>query len=279
MIKFDAYTATTTAAKPDEVVGAMMQPFGLLHGMTLHQGRGFHQFGERLAVREGGHEVFAVQWGGRHGDRVMFEVKGEHTPRAVEAFRARFPHRVTRMDACADFDESGAFERLYRACIRVKKDHRLKGSKAGDWEDFPEDGRTLYLGGQQSAVRARLYEKGKQPEYRHVGRPEWVRLEAQVRPVSQAQKEAFSTVTPMQAWGATGWTRALAAAVLAEHVDPHPVGTVYRRSERDESLMWMCRQYGAHLVSLRDELGSWDCVGRTIAEMLKEIDEAKKRSH
>ena len=128
--------------------------------MTLTQGKGFHQFAERLSVKDKGHEVMALQWGGSHGDRLMFEVKGMATQNAVEAFRSHFPHRVTRMDACADFDEQGAFERLYRACMKVKKDHRIKGSKAGDWEDFPEDGRTLYLGGQQSPVRARLYEKG-----------------------------------------------------------------------------------------------------------------------
>ena len=73
----------------------------------------------------------AIQWGGNHGDRIMFEVKGIPTQKAVEAFRCHFPHRVTRLDACADFDEQGAFNRLYRACMRVKKEHRIKGSKAG----------------------------------------------------------------------------------------------------------------------------------------------------
>jgi predicted transcriptional regulator len=34
------------------------------------------------------------------------------------------------------------------------------GGKAGDWDDFPEKGRTLYLGSTSSPVRARLYEKG-----------------------------------------------------------------------------------------------------------------------
>ena len=165
MIKFDAYSATTTAAKVPEVMQAMAPVFGLFADMQLKQGKGFHQFGERLSVTEKGHEVMAIQWGGNHGDRIMFEVKGIPTQKAVEAFRCHFPHRVTRLDACADFDEQGAFNRLYRACMRVKKDHRIKGSKAGDWEDFPEDGRTLYLGGQQSPVRARLYEKGLHPEF------------------------------------------------------------------------------------------------------------------
>ena len=34
------------------------------------------------------------------------------------------------------------------------------GGKAGDWDDFPEKGRTLYLGSQSSPVRMRLLRKG-----------------------------------------------------------------------------------------------------------------------
>ena len=268
MIKFDAYSATTTAAKVPEVIQAMAPVFGLFADMQLKQGKGFHQFGERLSVTEKGHEVMAIQWGGNHGDRIMFEVKGIPTQKAVEAFRCHFPHRVTRLDACADFDEQGAFNRLYRACMRVKKEHRIKGSKAGDWEDFPEDGRTLYLGGQQSPVRARLYEKGLHPEFRHLSRPDWVRLEVQVRPATSDQKDAYSQITPTEAWGASKWTRDLAAAVLQEHVDPHPAGSVYRLSKRDEALAWMCKQYGHHLMSLRDDLGGWDCVGLTLGELI-----------
>ena len=51
------------------------------------------------------------------------------------------------------------------------------GGKAGDWDDFPEKGRTLYLGSQSSPVRMRLYEKGLQPEYAHLNRPNWARIE------------------------------------------------------------------------------------------------------
>lgn len=271
MIRFDAYTATTTAAKVTDVLSVMSPVFGLFSDMTMKQGRGFHQFGERLSVSEKGHEVMAVQWGGSHGDRVMFEVKGMHTPEAVEAFREAFPHRVTRMDSCADFDEPGAFDRLYGACMRVKKSHRLKGEHSGDWEDFPEEGRTLYLGGRQSAVRARLYEKGLHPDYRHLNRPDWVRLEAQIRPATAEQKQAFSAVSAVDAWGTSRWTRELAADLLAEHVDPHPAGTTYRISQRDAALRWMCRQYGHHLLSLRDDVGNWECVGLTLSAMIEEM--------
>ena len=124
-MRFDAYTATTTEATVSDVMSASAGVFSLFTDMKLRQGKGFHQFGERLAIMEEGHEVMAVQWGGNHGDRIMVEVKGERTPAAVEAFRAAFPHRVTRVDACVDFDAPAAWGGLYGACMDIKRLHRL----------------------------------------------------------------------------------------------------------------------------------------------------------
>ena len=190
MVRFDAYTATLRGPKPDDLMQILFDQVGPSAG--FNKTRGFHTFGERMAIKDGGgHEFGAVQWGGRQGDRLMFEVKGEHSQKAAEALRARFEHRVTRVDSCADFDAPGAFEALLGPSIEVKKDRRIMGGKAGDWDDFPEKGRTLYLGSQSSPVRMRLYEKGLQPEYAHLQRPNWARIEVQVRPAKEA-KEAFS---------------------------------------------------------------------------------------
>lgn len=270
MVRFDAYSATTLDAEPSSLVGLLVDAVGLSNA-SLREGAGFHTFADRVSVRAPcGSEVGAVQWGGAQGARVMIEVKGEHTPAVVERLRARFPHRCTRVDSCADFDAPGAFSRLLRACTAVKRSHRIIGGKAGDWEDFPERGRTLYLGSRHSVTRARLYEKGLQPEYAHLSRPNWVRLEAQVRPAKEA-KALFSQLAPLDVWGASAWTRELAAEVLQQHVDPHPAGTTYRLPERERALRWMCRQYGEHLVSLAGDLGSWDALGLTLREMLYEV--------
>ena len=268
MVNFDAYTATTTSAKRDDLGQVFFDVLGL-GNFKLKAGKGFHTFADRLAFcTVDGQEVGAVQWGGRQGDRVMLEVKGEHSPAVVETLRKRFPHRVTRVDACADFDAPGAFSRLYKLCRAVKKAHGIIGGKFGDWEDFPEKGRTLYLGARSSVTRARLYEKGKQTEYQHLAKPDWTRLELQVRPVGTAKFE-YSSASPLDVWGASKWSRDIAAQVLKEHIDPHPAGTVYRLPERENALRWMCKQYGAHLVSLADDLGGWECLGLTLREMLR----------
>ena len=80
MVKFDAYTATMTGPKPDDLMQILFEQVGLAAG--FNKTKGFHTFGERLAIKDGsGHEFGAVQWGGRQGDRVMFEVKGERSQR------------------------------------------------------------------------------------------------------------------------------------------------------------------------------------------------------
>lgn len=275
MVRFDAYSATTTQAKPADMLSLLAQSAGLGAFHRMNQGKGFHTFGERIGIKnEDGIEWASVMWGGRQGDRVMVEVKGEATPKAVEAIRGAFQHRCTRVDACADFDAPGAFEGLLKACTAIKAEHRLKGEKQGDWDDFPELGRTLYLGARASVSRVRLYEKGKQPEYRHLDRPNWARIEVQVRPAKEAKSE-FATLQPAEVWGASAWTRELAGKVLQEHVDPHPAGTTYRRTELEARMEWMCRQYGSSLCELKELLGSWECVGLTLAETIK----AQRQGH
>lgn len=279
MIRFDGYSATTLHARPPEVVDLIRAVAGPGEFHRIREGKGFHQFGHRLGViSETGTEWAAVQWGGGQGDRVMFEVKGEGTPGAVDAFRERYEHRCTRVDSCADFDAPGAFDSLLGACLEVKQAHGLKGERQGDWEDFPELGRTLYLGSRQSVSRVRLYEKGKQPEYRHLDRPEWTRIEIQVRPSKDAKTE-FSALSPSQVWGASSWTRDLAGKVLQQHVDPHPAGTVYRRTETEAAFEHMCRQYGPTLLALLEDLGDWQSVGLTIGEKLQELAAARRSRH
>lgn len=265
MIRFDAYTATTTAATAKQLQALLFDPFA-----RIKVGKGFHTFGERMSfVDETGTEYGSVSWGGGQGDRAMIEVKGECSPRVVERLRSDFPHRVTRVDACADFDAPGAFESLLGPCQEVVESKRIYSERRGDWDHFPELGRTYMMGSAQSVSRVRLYEKGKQPEYRHLARHDWSRLEVQVRPAKEA-KDTFSTLTPVEVWGASGWTRDIATRCLLEHVDPHPAGSTYKRTERDAALAWMCKQYGPHLFSLACDLGGWECLGLTLREMIEE---------
>lgn len=269
MVRFDGYSATTQAANPYQ----LFDLFG--PGFVQQEGRGFHSFGHRVGLRDAsGSEVGAVMWGGAHGDRSMIEVKGEHSPRVVEALRSAFPHRATRLDSCADFDAPGAFEAIVGAMSEVKTKHRLQGEIRGDWDDFPELGRTKYLGAAKSPVRCRGYEKGKQREYAHLNKPNWARLEVQVRPAKEAKTE-YASLSALEVWGASKWTRDLAAAMLKQHIDPHPAGTVYRKTDLDRRIDWVCMQAGPTILELVEACGSWECAALTLRDRIAELRSKK----
>jgi hypothetical protein len=272
MVRFDAYTATTLAANYNQLADL----FG--SGLEAKHCPGYLQFDHQIKFKDDtGQSVGSVLWGGRQGERAMIEVKGERSPEVVERLRSAYPHRCTRMDSAADFDGPGAFQSLLDTVMVIKVKHRLVGERRGDWQHFPERGRTQYIGSTQSVTRLRLYEKGRQEEYAHLDKPDWTRAEVQVRPGKEARDE-FSQVSAVDAWGASGWSRELAGLILADHVDPHPAGTVWRKSERDSALLWACRQYGAHFVSLKNDLGSWEAVGLTINEYILEGQRQAARS-
>ncbi|CAJ0698410.1 hypothetical protein R77591_04981 [Ralstonia mannitolilytica] len=249
MPQFDAYTATARLDGPEKLLSA-----AYISGAEMKQREGyFNGFGNLISLRTEHGEYASVGWGGQNEGWARLEVKGSLTPVVVERLREAIPdHRVTRVDSAHDVDKPGA------------------------WDDFPEDGRTLYLGAPSSPIRARLYEKGKQPEYRQAGKPDWTRLELQISPQKDA-REVYSKLSATEVWGASKYTRALAARVLESELAAYPPGTVRRDSQRDRAIRFMCEQYGAHLMSLKDDLGSWDCVGLTLAEIIREVRSAREQ--
>lgn len=271
MVRFDAYTATAEGLNPSHFVEFLADFHA---GDVVKSGAGFHHFGERLAVYDDtGAQVGACHYGGSHGARVMCEVKGERTPLAVDWIR-QHQHRCTRVDSCVDFERPGVFEELRTHVERARSAHGIYRQNLGDW-DQPELGRTVMLGAPTSAVRVRLYEKGKQPEYRHLGRTDYVRLEIQVRPQKQA-REVFSTVSAVDVWSASRWTRQIAAEAMGIHLQATPAGTVWRERDIDRAISHMAGQYGAHLVGLASHLGGWEELGRRLGEMVEQTRRVRR---
>lgn len=265
--RFDAYTATTTMAGVDCIRSMLLAHQAA--GDEWGDATGYHGF-ERKEYFKGpdGSEWASMLYGGRQGQRVMVEVKGERSPEIVEHFREVSPeHRCTRVDSCVDLDNgAGTWEMVDGIMLKVKEQFGLYGEIRGDWSQ-PEKGRTRMLGAATSPNRARAYEKGKQAHLAHLNLPHLCRVEIQIRPRGTA-RERYSTVTADQAWAASPFTRELAALLLGAKLDPIPSGTVYRESERERALRWMAKQYGGHLIGLRQDLGDWECVGRQIEQYM-----------
>lgn len=265
MPEFDAYSATTRAAKPEAFLSMLWKP-----GFEVREGRGFHGFDKRLSVKCGSsrEEVGAVSYGGSHGELVMVEAKGIWTTELIGRLRDEVPdHNCTRVDSCHDADVPGAWDDYLAIVEDVKARHKIKGEKRGDW-DYPDDGRTMYLGATSSPVRVRLYEKGKQPEYRHAGRSDWVRLEVQVRPQKDA-KRAYSTMSAADVWGASKFTREIASRAFSLDAGVFPAGGVKKENDLERRLHWMVQQYAPTLLELREAVGTWECVGASLEHMVK----------
>lgn len=159
--------------------------------------------------------LYAVQLG--HGSRVYCTISmknsasikncfniqwtGSDSQGGSEIARRLFPgHSVTRcdvaIDACFSDSVSGLTPGVVLAgCVDVAMSHRLSTTMLGDWSGRDESGRTLYIGSAKSNLRARVYEKGRQPDTLPAD-PDWLRFELVYRPKGQALRQAASVLTP-----------------------------------------------------------------------------------
>lgn len=211
-------------------------------------------------------------------------------------------HTVTRLDSCADFFGSASYKKLERVGYKIAKKHDLKYDPRGD-PLHPDSGRTQYIGGKSSNFRTRLYEKGlhliaTSPQIQLMIKAgihpselqslsfdgvridnlsDWVRLELQARPDGAYARKVAATVTPEQAWFMTSWTSELANNALSLDLDRLYVR--FKKQPNDEkALHFMCTQYAAVLERQAASLGSWDCLGRTIQEIIHDYRRLQKMS-
>ena len=240
--------------------------------------------------------VATVMCGG-NGDKPHALATGEDAHGFAELVRDYWPsrHLVTRCDAAQDFNEAGTYVRLRRVARRIAKANRLAFPQVCDPLN-PKAGRTQYVGSPTSDYRARIYEKGweqfgklsalfrkqginleaeKVPTIINTAtgecvRPEdWTREELQVRPKKEEARRLVATLSPEECWGVTPWALELARETMALDLERIVMRT--RKVSKDEqALRWMCQQYGAMLLRLRDSEGSWASAGERIGELIEE---------
>lgn len=126
---------------------------------------------------------------------------GSDSTRGAEIARRLFPsHSVTRLDvaidACFSPSTSGLSTGVVlAACVDIAVSHQLSTTMLGDWSGRDQSGRTLYIGSAKSALRARVYEKGRQPDTMPAD-PDWLRFELVYRPKGQALRQQAAILTP-----------------------------------------------------------------------------------
>lgn len=238
----------------------------------------------------------------KDGQKPYAFASSDATDAFVTLVRTEWPerHLVTRCDPCQDFYDSKARRKLTGIIRRMAKERRMRHQFICDPLD-PTAGQTTYLGSPSSEYYMRLYDKGWEqygklqvqcgrkggampnpkdlrfvlPGGVEVNADQWIRAELQARPKDEAARRFASTCTPEQAWGLTAWTHDLAKKAFSLELERIYI-RARKRSQDDDALRFMLRQYKAPLLRLVDATGDWAVAGLTLGEMVKEIDEERR---
>lgn len=298
-MNFDWYQ-TTIHADPVTV----LQTIGKLgHELRANDGLArMYRYNQGFQVHHSNLGIVANVVMGGNGGNAHAWATSDHSPVFADLVRNEWPdsHLVTRLDTAADFIEEGSYEKLRKVCKKVAKGYRLKFAQQAD--DLNQHaGRTQYMGSPTSDYRSRLYEKGFQvlgqiPEISRGQIPiaavtkyqdmdgnvfnpaHWSRLELQVRPKHEEGRYKAAHATPEESWFFSEWTSALAKSALLLEMERYYIRTK-KQSTDEKAFKAMCGQYRNVLMRLRHDLGSWECLGLTIDETLKEISKSARSYH
>ena len=231
--------------------------------------RGFRQ---ALKILDGGlREIGSIHYGGSHGTRVNMEILGPRAQFFADQVRAKMHHTCPRLDSCIDLRGEGVWDLVVVKAGEIKHKYKaLHGERRGDW-DKPEKGLTLTLGSPEGSAYVRIYQRGKHPDYVHLGQPDLVRMEIQVRPHGLPAKNRFATCSALDAWGASNWSKALLLAVVGESVVRIQPNPAWKQTDDDRVFRWMLKQYGRRLDAAAKAWGGWAQLGVALGETLREI--------
>lgn len=282
MARFDWYQATVR--RPLDDVRQALSTFSPA-GVELDQQKKAPQgYGAAWRVLADGAPV-AQLWAGGSQAHPHVVFSGEEAQAGSELLRSAFPndHLVTRLDACLDYSDPGAYDLLQAQCLEVAKARKVKIDTRGD-HLVTLEGRTLYLGSTKSATRLRLYDKAAEMKAKLradqvalLSVPDHLaRLEVQVRPQTFQARSLAARAEPLSMFGSSAWTRELIRQVEGLEVEPCAMERAWRRSDDERAYMTMLAQYGAVLGRMGVAQG-WDCLGLQIRDDLAAQDDAKRK--
>lgn len=282
MARFDWYQATVSTT-PAEVIDAVCS---LCEGVSDVQPlkKAPHGYGGGFRVADSSGLVGQVWAGGMHElPHVVFT--GETAHAGADMLRTEYPraHRPSRVDACEDFAEPGAYDVLQSLGVEVAKDRRIKIDTRGD-HLLTFQGRTLMLGSTKSATMVRIYDKAAElrsklhADFARLALvpPHLARLEVQVRPHTADARLLAATASPLDFFGSAAWTRQLMKAVTGTDLEPCNMGKSWRQADDDRAYTAMLSQYGGLLGRLGAAQG-WGCLGLQLRDDLADRAKAKPK--
>ena len=269
-MRFDWYQASIPNARPEVVMEAIAKSdyYG-----DWEQIRPMKNYDAAAAFVVGNETKFKIHYGGQneeYGPNVVGS--GACAQVLADVVRERFPvHRVSRLDSCEDYYHRDAYDYLRKLALKIGKQHRVQCREIVKPLTDSDDGRTLYLGSQTSAVSMRIYEKGKQMQTD----TEWVRAELQVRP-QKDQKSLMAMLNPTEVWGLAKWSHEMGIQ-LGKRDLKRVDAQVYQPSDHERAYRFMLKQYHRVLEAMLATHGSPEAVGAQIFYDLAHPEgEAKK---
>lgn len=267
-MRFDAYAGSIPGQSPEDVAALLSIDLAI----RLERGKARGRFSDVLELADG---HAPVAWVGldRTMESAYFEGKGERTPDLVDAIRARWParHRATRLDACLDAEAPGAFDELL-SHVDSTRHPRVRSHRITPRDR--DSGSTVTCGTRGGRSFVRLYEAGKMDDRRHLGRPDWARLELEYRPHKPGEKASASLLTPSEVWGCTEWTRRCLEAVTGSSVPL--IEYEVEPPQHDRTTLYLARTFRKHFQRMHEDLGSGECVWREFEAIWRLDDEAKE---
>lgn len=268
-MRFDAYAGNVWERPAEEVANVIA--WSLKGRVERAKPRG--RYAQCFEVKDA---AASVGWVGRD-DRLgsaYFEFKGGRTPDVSASIRKHWTegHNVSRCDVCDDYNQAGAFGRLVDICDQVKGDRRVTSHAI-----VPRDGdrgQTVYYGSGTSQAMVRVYEKGKQAENLHLAKPDWARIELQVRPGKAALKELSARLDPLALWGLARWTANIAQTLTG--LDLERFRPPQEAPQYDRTTLYLARTFRRHWEEMKADLGDWECIGREIEAIWAEDDQAQE---
>lgn len=271
-MRFDWYQASIPNVAPQVVMEAISK--GDYYG-DWEQIRPMKNYDAAAAFVVGNETRFKINFGGQneeHGPNIVGS--GACAQVLADVVREHFPvHRVSRLDSCEDYYHADAYDYLRKLALKIGKEHRVQCREIVKPLKDSDDGRTLYLGSQTSAVSMRIYEKGKQLQTDS----EWVRAELQVRPQKE-QKAMMAMLDATEVWGLAKWSHEMGVQ-LGKRDLKRVDAQVYQQSDHERAYRFMLKQYRRVLENMLASHGSPEAVGAQIFYDLEHPEgEASKTS-
>lgn len=256
-MRFDWYQASIPEVPPEAIMEVLskLEFYG-----DWEKIRPMKNYDAAAAFVVGSETRFKINYGGQneeYGANVI--ASGPCAQVLADTVRDRFPsHRVSRLDSCEDYYHCDAYDYLRKVALKIGKTHRVQCREIVKPLSDSDDGRTLYLGSQTSAVSMRIYEKGKQLQ----SDPEWVRAELQIRPQKE-QKSLIAHLNSTEVWGLAKWSHDMAVQLGKKDLQ-RVDAQVYQPSDHDRAYRFMLKQYKKVFEQMLASHGSPEAVGAQI---------------